>query len=95
MGTAQAPTRGRSWRDELAELEDVIRDAVITGVVEDRSLAITLDLIIAEQNGRPLFPSALEEPVFYRQVKGFVLAGIEERAKIEEIRERASSGIAG
>ena len=77
----------------MAELEEAIKDAVITRP-EDPILAILLEVTMASvQDGRPLFPNPLEEPLFYRKYfRRWVLEGLKESAdlaKAHQEQERA------
>jgi hypothetical protein len=72
-------------RDELfGELEELVKDAVLTGELNDGVLASLLELTVYSiLNDRPIFGNVLEEPAFYRRYfYRWVKEGIDEVRKI-------------
>ncbi len=96
MGTA-APKRfeisdpevwGRE-RIDLIEMEEHVKDAILTDEFSDLVLLRLVDLTItAIQEERPLFPNLLEEPAFYRKnFRLWVREAMEERKALEQAQE--------
>ncbi len=80
-----------SQRDELyCELEEHVKDAILTGEIGDPVLASLLELAIHSiLNDRPLFANLLEEPAFYRRYfYRWIKEGIEEVRKVNEAAEK-------
>ncbi len=49
-------------------MEEVVKDAVLTGEFSDLVLLRLIDLTATSiQDKRPLFPGLMDEPVFYRK----------------------------
>ena len=49
-------------------MEDIVKDAIITGDTDDRVLDLLIDIVVSSiQDGRPLFPNVMTEPSFYRR----------------------------
>ena len=87
MGAELPPESGPSRESLLAELEDYVRDSIITGS-GDYVLSVLIDLVISsEREQRPLFP-LLEEPLFFRKhIRPWIIAGYAEYSKIEEAKK--------
>ena len=75
----------------LAELEDEIKDAIISEHTDDRILGQTLMIVInAIQTDRHLYANPLDEPYFYQQyLRRWVEEGFEELAKISKIQNKS------
>jgi len=75
---------------ELIELEEYIKDAIITRSGDDRMLAIVLDIVLSSiADGRPLYPNIFDEPIFYRRyIKPWIEEGLREAAKIAEVTKQ-------
>jgi hypothetical protein len=88
VGTAPQPKseEEQARRDEiLEELEDSIKDAILTGSTPDPVLSVLLEITInSVTTGRPLFDNPLKEPAFYRRkFYPWVKEGIEEYRKVQ------------
>lgn len=100
MGSAPTPTnRYRpelSRIDLLAEIEDYVKDSIVTDT-GDAVLSIIIDLTLqAERDNRPLFSNPIKEPYFYsRFVRRWILEGVEERVKSEEANKKFKAKIMG
>ncbi len=71
----------------LGELEDIVKDAILTDNYEDPVLTRLIEITLASiTEKRPLFPTVLEEPEFFRRYfRRWVEEGMQER-----IQERAA-----
>jgi hypothetical protein len=68
---------------------------MILGSTEDKSLRIIIEMVLTEKrDGRPIYSTLLEEPVFFRMIRNWILEGLEDLQKIEEIQAKntAKSG---
>jgi hypothetical protein len=67
-------------------MEEAVSDAIIAEKCEDAVLARLIELAIIDiREGRPLFPSPLDEPVMYqRYFKKWVQIGLDEADAIRE-----------
>jgi hypothetical protein len=64
-------------------LEEAVRDAIVEGTTSDPILRILIEVSSAAiQDQLPIFPNPLHEPVLFRFFRGWVLAGLEEAAKL-------------
>jgi hypothetical protein len=72
--------------DLLAEMEDVVKDAILTGEVTDIVLSNLIEITTySKVSDRPLFSDPLVEPVFYRRYfSRWVVEGLEERMKADK-----------
>ena len=79
------------------ELEDEVKDAIVTGITEDRVLdQILLIVINAIQTGRQLYSNPLEEPAFYQKyLRRWVDEGLEELMKVKRLEEKQTSKVTG
>jgi hypothetical protein len=70
----------------LAEMDDAVGDAVISGATHDPVLAALIDITIASiREDRPLYPDLLDEPILYRHFRGFVKKALGGLEKIENL----------
>jgi hypothetical protein len=71
--------------DLLADLEDIVKDAIVGGATADRYLGRLLEIVFASiADGRPLFNNPLDEPAFYRTFRRWVMEGLGEVAKLSQ-----------
>jgi hypothetical protein len=71
--------------DLLAELEDIVKDAIVGGATEDHYLGYLLNMVVASiADGRPLFSSPLDEPAFYRRFRRWVIGGLDELSRLSQ-----------
>lgn len=77
---------------ELLELEDFVKDAIVTRMCEDKMLATVLDIATASiTEGRPLYASVLDEPIFYRRyIKHWIEEGLKEALEIAKATKQTS-----
>lgn len=89
MGPKKAPEPdGRERGDDLVDLEDYIKDYIVSGLDDDPILNQYLALVLAEQEtGVPLYDlPLLDRPAFFeRKIRPWILEGYQERAKISEL----------
>ena len=78
--------------NQLAELEDIVKDAVIQERSDDLVLLKLIELeLVSINEGRPLFTgSPLNDPVFYRRYfRKWVREGLEEAQKFKNVSNNA------
>ncbi len=75
-------------RDLLAEMEDAVKDDILSGEVNDLVLSNLIEIVTySKVTGRPLFASPLDEPAFYRRYFArWVEEGLEEKRKVEQAK---------
>jgi hypothetical protein len=85
--------RSDESKPNLAELEDEVKDAVITGQSEDLYLLRMIELVLATiTTGRELYANPFDEPTFYRRhFLPWVKEGMEERARIKAEQEKLTN----
>ena len=73
----------------IGGLEDVVKDAILTDNFDDPVLTRLIEITLASiTEKRPLFPSILDEPEFYRShFRRWVEEGMQERVKEREAHE--------
>ena len=79
--------------DEVfGELEEAVNDAILSGQTDDRVLEILIDLTVtSEHQNRPLFPTVIDEPDFYRlHFKKWVLESLAEAAALRSLEHKAA-----
>jgi hypothetical protein len=78
----------------LSEIEDEVKDAIISQSGDDPVLSEILLLIINSiHTGRYLYQSPLEEPAFYQKyLRRWVEEGLEELSKIDKVTRIGESG---
>ena len=78
----------------LEELENVVKDAVVSGS-DDPVLEHLIELTITSLlEGRPLYQNILEEPDFYRRYfKKWVKEGLREHEAMEKIKNKPFENI--
>ena len=74
----------------LGELEDTVKDAILTDDYEDAVLTRLIEITLASiTEKRPLFPSILDEPEFYRRYfRRWVEEGMQERIQERGAQEQ-------
>lgn len=85
-----------SERDELfGELEEIVKDAILTGELNDGVLATLVEMTIYSiLNDRPLFANSLDEPAFYRRYfYRWVKEGIDEVRKSNEASQKRAEAM--
>lgn len=86
MGAAEAPP-GRDRDEFLGELEDYVKDSILT-TSGDPVLAKLIEIVL-DADRESLFPLALDEPVLFRRIRRFILEGIRERLLVAEVARKA------
>ncbi len=73
------------------EIEEVVKDAILTEECEDPILDQTLLLVINSiSTGRHLYANPLEEPAFYQKyLRRWVDEGLGELAKLKKFTEKS------
>ncbi len=71
-------------------MEDYVKDAILTNEFTDLCLIRLVDLTITSiRNNRPLFPTLLDEPVFFRKYFYlWVSEALEEKKMLAEAEAR-------
>ena len=88
---------GKVHNAPYGELEDAVKDLIVTGSTDDSVLDYLVGLTLtAIGEARPLFPNLLEEPYFYqRYFRKWVAEGLEELRKIAESETALTKEIQG
>ena len=74
--------------DLFAELEDIVKDAMVEGSTTDHYLGLLLEnVLVSIAENRPLYASPLDEPAFYRTFRRWVAEGIGEAVKISQAQK--------
>lgn len=71
--------------DTLSEMEDAVKDAILTGATDDIVLSYLIEIAsYSKFTDRPLFPNPLMEPIFYRRYfYRWVVEGLAEKEKTD------------
>ena len=88
---SKCPYRVGTRADELGELEDQIKIAILSGQTDDYALNIILGLLAEEKDGRALYDTPLKEPVLLRHIRGWVKTALEDRQSLNEMQENLAS----
>jgi hypothetical protein len=84
------------YEDLLADIEEAVEEAILSGQTKDHVLASLLEVtIISTRDGRPLFPNPLDEPILYRQFQRMVASALGEADKVEDERQQAIKKFSG
>ncbi len=79
------------------ELEEEVKDAILTGGTQDRVLDYLIGLTITSlAENRPLFANPIEEPVFYQEYfRRWVKEGVDEVQSIEQREKELAQKVQG
>ncbi len=91
------PPKSETLAGRLGELEEAVKDFILTGEGEDPVMRLLVDLTAASiTEERLLFPNPLEEPAFFRKwFKVWVREGLVERGKLQQAQQEAEEKAGG
>jgi hypothetical protein len=88
MGTGPPKSESEQQQldQQLAEMEDAVKNAILIGTSDDLVLLSLLEVTIAsEKSGLPIFANPMSEPAFYRKYfRRWVKEGLWEADQAED-----------
>jgi hypothetical protein len=86
VGTGPKSEEGEQEVALIREIENTVKDAIIAGVTDDRTLDFLIDLAIWTKDGAQAVSQILDQPHFYAvHFVPWVREGLQERQKIKAI----------